>query len=85
MKSADVTPGRHYLARVSGRLVEVELLHARKILRLVRVRQGRSRINYWQPCYRRTTVYDVRNLASGRRLTFRSAARLRPLPQEIVQ
>lgn len=83
MKAADVLSGRCYLARVSGRLVEVRLLRTRRVLKLNRIRNGRSKDKYWQAAYHHKIVYDVVNLATGRHLTFRSGARLMPLPEEM--
>lgn len=55
MKSKDVKLGDVYLAKVSGRLVEVRVL-----------------------CESPYGGYDATNLATGRRVHMRTAARLRP-------
>jgi hypothetical protein len=62
MKAADIKQGGRYTAKISGRIVTV------------RVDAIRSR-DYYLSGMR--TVYDVTNLSTGRRTTFRSAARFR--------
>lgn len=62
MKKAEISVGGHYLARVSGTITTV------------RVDDIRERYDHRdQVC----TVYDVTNLKTGRKTTFRSAAKFR--------
>lgn len=73
MKKNQIVVGGHYLAKVSGRITTV---------RVDAIRETSSyRAN--QP-YTPVTRYDVTNLATGRRTTFRSAAKFRgpakPIP-----
>ena len=62
MKLKDIKVGGHYLAKVSGKLTTV---------RVEDIRQVRT-WNNWDK-----TRIDVTNLATGRKSTFRSAAKLR--------
>jgi len=62
MKIADVKIGQRYVAKVSGSLTTVRVLAIRETW----TESGNSR-----------QVIDVVNERTGRRLTFRSAARLR--------
>lgn len=63
MKKAEIKKGGLYTARVSGRFVTVRV-------DAIRARAGYGSI-------KDATVYDVTNLATGRRTTFRSAAKFR--------
>jgi hypothetical protein len=70
MKKADIVVGRNYKAKVSGRLVTVRV-------DAIQEHEGfRSAISYSRRV-RGTTNYDVTNLATGRKLRFRSAGRFR--------
>ena len=69
IKSKDVVVGATYEAKVSGNLVKVRVTGT-----VVRTRVLGEGI-------RQTTHYLVTNLATGKHLELRSAARLRPLPQ----
>ncbi len=62
MKKADIHIGRYYEAKVSGKIVTVRVDGIREIER---------------DCRGFTSRYDVTNFATGRQLTFRSAARFR--------
>lgn len=66
MKQSEIKTGGHYRAMVSGRLVTVRV-------DAIRRRDG------WK---REETVYDVTNLTTGRKTTFRSAQKFRG---EVVQ
>ena len=62
MKRFEIQVGGRYTARVSGKLVTVRV----------------DRIHgYTDHKYRTTTAFDVTNLDTGRKLTFRSAAKFR--------
>lgn len=63
MKKKDIKTGGHYTARVSGNIVTV---------RVDKIRDYTG----WGGTYQRT-VYDVTNLKTGRKTTFRSAQRFR--------
>lgn len=62
MKIAEVTAGDRYIAKVSGSLTTV---------RVLAIRAG------WSSAGKSKQVIDVVNERTGRKLTFRSAARLR--------
>jgi len=69
MRKGDVTVGGVYRSTVSGRAVSV---------RVDRV------TDRWDPLSRTVrTRYEVTNLRTGRRLTFRSAQRLRPVLETV--
>ena len=61
MRDKDIQTGGHYLARVSGKLTTVCVVHCREQFNGVSMR--------W--------VYDVVNTATGRKLTFRSPQKFR--------
>lgn len=61
MKAAEIKVGERYLAKVNGRVVTVRV-------DAVRERYISTRTQ---------TVYDVTNLTTGRKTTFRSAAKFR--------
>ncbi len=65
MKKADIHIGRLYEAKVSGKIVTVRVDQTSDL--------GGG---IWNDG-RHYTKYDVTNLATGRKLTFRSAARFR--------
>lgn len=74
MKKNEIKVGRCYVARVSGRMTTVRVTGVRECGGFDRNR----------------TVYDVTNLATGRKLTFRSAMKLRkeatpPKPTNVVE
>lgn len=62
MKIAEVTAGEKYIAKVSGSLTTVQVLAIR---------------DAWSGSGKTKQVIDVINERTGRKLTFRSAARLR--------
>jgi hypothetical protein len=62
MKKAEIVVGGTYTAKVSGKLVTV------------RVDAKRERFDFRD---RSSTVYDVTNLSTGRKTTFRSATKFR--------
>ena len=64
MKKNEIHVGSTYLARVSGRLVTVKVEAIRGGVNYRGIREGRDQ-----------RYYDVRNLSTGRKLTFRSAAK----------
>lgn len=66
MKKADIKIGGHYIARVSGKLTTVRV-------DAIQDRNGIDGGRY----VKAHTDYDVTNLATGRKLTFRSAAKFR--------
>lgn len=73
MKIADINIGQRYIAKVSGSLTTVRVLAIREAW----AASGNS--------VRGRQVIDVVNERTGRRLTFRSAARLRrPVAERIV-
>ena len=61
MKQAEIKVGHQYQAKVSGRIVVVHVDAIRETTRF-----GKD-----------VTVYDVTNLGTGRKLTFKSAAKFR--------
>lgn len=80
MKKHEISVGGHYLAKVSGRVVTVRVDAVREVSKY-------RRNNYsGESVYGSAAVYDVTNLATGRRTTFRSAAKFRgkAKPTEIV-
>lgn len=69
MKSSEITIGSTYLARVSGKFVHVKVLEIREEFRGEKSRR----------------VYFVVNLATNRRLVFRSAQKFRrEIKREVV-
>lgn len=66
MKKAEIVVGGVYLAKVSGKLTRVRVDNIRTIHM-----SGLAKI------YRDTTHYDVTNMTTGRKTTFRSAAKFR--------
>ncbi len=60
MKREEIKVGSEYVAKVSGKMVNVKVINIRS--------NGRPSV-----------VYDVRNMATGRVLTFRSSMRFRKL------
>ncbi len=70
MKKADVKVGGLYRAKVSGKLTTVRV-------DAIRERDGWNGGSIYASQRKATTVYDVTNLATGRRTTFRSAAKFR--------
>lgn len=70
MKKAEIRVGGHYTARVSGKYVTVRVDAIRQIDEGYR----REPLTTKSPVI---TVYDVTNLATGRKTTFRSAAKFR--------
>ena len=76
MKAKEITVGGKYVAKVSGKLTTVRVDAIRVVPgftpRADRIYSGRARPD--------KTVYDVTNLTTGRKLTFRSAARFCGLP-----
>jgi hypothetical protein len=71
MKAKDIIVGGKYRAKISGRLTTVRVDATRIIHRIAGVTYGGSTI------YRDAVVYDVTNLTTGRKTTFRSAAKFR--------
>lgn len=71
MKKNEITVGSHYVAKVSNRLVTVRVDAIREVLGYV------TGASYWTKRTPDKTVYDVTNLATGRKTTFRSAAKFR--------
>ncbi len=68
MKKAEIQTGRHYTAKVSGNIVTV---------RVDAIRESPTTIT---TAFRRgynPTYYDVTNLNTGRKTTFRSSAKFR--------
>lgn len=64
MKKNEVKVGGRYVAKVSGKLTIVRVDS-------IRIREG------WNTLSRDVTVYDVTNEATGRTMTFSSAAKFR--------
>lgn len=78
MKQDEIRIGGRYLARISGKVVPVRVEAIRDTLT---ARRGPSYTG--MPRTRLRLVYDVTNLATGRKTTFRSAAKFRgPAPAE---
>ncbi len=73
MKKAEISVGRLYQAKVSGKLVTVRVDAIRE------VGGRRTDPTFTSPgrVYPSTTVYDVTDLSTGRKTTFRSAAKFR--------
>ena len=71
MKKADIKVGGLYTARVSGQFVMVRVDTIRETSPLGTLTNRHGRIK--PP----VTVYDVTNLSTGRKTTFRSAAKFR--------
>ena len=69
MKANEITKGGKYIAKVSGNLVTVRVDEIRET--------SRGRMAAGGYTYGTATVYDVTNLKTGRRTTFRSAAKFR--------
>jgi len=71
MKAAEIKKGGVYIAKVSGNLVQVRVDEIRNA--------GYGKVNCFSGCYEygNKVVYDVTNLATGRRTTFKSAAKFR--------
>lgn len=69
MKKHEIQVGGHYTARVSGNFVTVRV----EAIRSDSVVAGLS----WAKDAKQHTYYDVTNLDTGRKLTFRSAAKFR--------
>lgn len=71
MKANEIMKGGKYIAKVSGVLTTVRVDEIREV--------GRSRMNNYSGRleYTDKVVYDVTNLATGRRTTFKSAAKFR--------
>ena len=70
MKKNEIRVGGYYTARISGRFVTV---------RVDAISQSGP---YFSGAKREVTVYDVTNLATGRKTTFRSAAKFRSEARE---
>lgn len=66
MKAKDVRVGSVYAAKVSGNIVPVRVDAVREMI-----------LSYRREGNRLATVYDVTNLVTKRRTTFKSAAKLR--------
>lgn len=64
MTRSEIQIGGHYLARVSGKLVTVRVEDIREFMGSVYGAAGQR-------------LYDVTNLTTGRKTTFRSAAKFR--------
>lgn len=81
MKKSEVKVGSHYTARVSGVLTVVRVDAIREVVK-------RRRYNYMSgnTDLREGVVYDVTNIRTGRKTTFRSAAKFRApaLPETIA-
>lgn len=71
MKASEIQKGGKYIAKVSGVLTTVRVDEIREV--------GRSRMNHYSGRleYADRVVYDVTNLKTGRRTTFKSAAKFR--------
>ncbi len=67
MKKHEIEVGGHYIAKVAGRLTTVRVNAIREDG--LRISNGRSTFS--------ATRYDVVNLSTGRKTTFRSAAKFR--------
>ena len=71
MKAKEIKKGGVYLAKVSGKLVRVRVDEIREISRF-------KRSNYsGQAEYTDKTIWDVTNLTTGRKTTFKSAQKFR--------
>lgn len=71
MKAKEIKVGGRYTAKVSGKLTTVRVDAIREITRMSGTNYDGSRK------YRDAVVYDVTNLSTGRRTTFRSATKFR--------
>lgn len=71
MKANEITKGGKYIAKVSGNLTTVRVDEIRET--------SRSRMNHYSGRleYTDKVVYDVTNLKTGRKTTFKSAAKFR--------
>jgi len=71
LKASEIQIGGKYIAKVSGKLTTVRVDSIRDVNRYIRN-------NYsGQSDLRTATTYDVTNLTTGRKTTFRSAAKFR--------
>jgi len=71
MKASEIKKGGKYIAKVSGNLVTVGVDEIRETRRS-------GRYDYsGRPTYRDAVIYDVTNLKTGRKTTFKSAAKFR--------
>ena len=71
MKANEIEKGGKYIAKVSGNLTTVRVDEIREVIK-------RGWNSYAAaPTYRDAVVYDVTNLTTGRRTTFKSAAKFR--------
>ena len=76
MKKNEIKKGGKYIAKVSGNLVTVRVDEIRETRRS-------GRYDYsGKVTYRDVVVYDVTNLKTGRRTTFKSAQKFR---REVVE
>ena len=66
MKKSEIRVGGHYLAKMSGKMVTVRVNAIRDYCSPIFGKEGR-----WEK------RYDVTNLSTGRKTTFRSAAKFR--------
>ena len=74
MKKHEIKIGGHYVAKISGKLTAVRVDMIREVeSRVKNFALGTSRANF----SRILTYFDVTNLATGRKTTFRSAAKFR--------
>ncbi len=71
MKAADVKVNGQYIARVSGNIVIVRVDQIRDVTKY------RRNVITGQWAYHDGVVYDVTSLDTGRKTTFKSAAKLR--------
>ena len=74
MKANEIKKGEKYIAKVSGVLTTVRVDEIREV--------SRGRMAAGGYTYGTATVYDVTNLKTGRKTTFRSAAKFR---REVVE
>lgn len=71
MKKSEIVVGGKYIAKVNGKLTTVQVDNIREMSKFRRSNySGKSK-------YGQSTVYDVTNLTTGRKTTFRSAAKFR--------
>jgi hypothetical protein len=76
MKKKEIQVGGTYTAKVSGKLTTVKVTE-------IRVRAGHKVDHYsGRSGTRETTVYDVVNLATGRKTTFASAVKFRCMAKQ---
>lgn len=71
MKKKDIQVGKQYRAKVSGKLTTVRVDAIREVQRYTGSSVWSTRTT------KDSTVYDVTNLVTGRKTTFRSAAKFR--------